>query len=77
MNEVIKNVAELVKNADSSEQLYYYRLHYLGRNGVIVTAIKNLGEYALEDRPARGREIAQAQNKISNILNRKLNELRG
>jgi phenylalanyl-tRNA synthetase alpha chain len=74
-NAMEDTVISKLANVDTQEQLEQIRIEYLGKNGLLTQALKNLASYSEEERKKIGAELNQVKQAITAHLEHKKKEL--
>jgi len=76
VEELLKQAICEIKSASTSATLRQIEIHYLGKQGLITTKMRDLGKLPAEDRPAFGKAINDAKIAMTNLLEDHMHQLK-
>ena len=75
IDEILENAKKEVENADSTDSINAIRNKYLAKKSELMSLLATLGSLSPEDRKSFGQKLNEARNFISDILNKKFEEI--
>jgi phenylalanyl-tRNA synthetase alpha chain len=75
LNNLLHQATTEIQSATDLKTLDHYRVHYLGKKGVLTDFLKTLGQIPPEKRPEEGQKINVVKQKIQELLEQKTTEL--
>lgn len=68
LDHLLKSATKEITNAEDLKSLDYYRVHYLGKKGVLTESLKSLGQLPPEERPAMGQKVNVIKTQIQTLI---------
>lgn len=65
---IVDDAKQAVNNAQDTQQLDLVRVEYLGKKGKITAYLKQLGDVSPDERPVIGKEVNQAKQAVSALI---------
>lgn len=76
MQDLINQLESKLKDSKTNEDIKQLKSVYLGKNGIITNLLKELGQYAKEERIAKGKHLNELKNSILNKIELRQEELK-
>lgn len=76
LDELVQEASQAVANAADLKALDHYRVHYLGKKGILTEFLKNLGQLPSEERPIVGQKVNLAKQKIQELIESRITLLK-
>lgn len=75
LEDILQQAETEIHTAADLKSLDHYRVHYLGKKGVLTEYLKTLGKLSPEERPAAGQKINVIKEKIQALIEQRDREL--
>lgn len=75
LDELLQQATEAISNAADLKTLDHYRVLYLGKKGQLTESLKSLGQIPPEQRPALGKKVNDAKQKLQELIEQKISVL--
>lgn len=75
LDQLLKQAAEQIQQAEDLRVLDDYRIHYLGKKGQLTEYLKRLGQLPAEERPLAGQKVNSIKEEIQVLIENKVSEL--
>lgn len=68
IDHLVKEATHKITNASDLKTLDDYRIHYLGKKGILTESLKSLGQLPPEERKTAGQKVNVAKDQILNLI---------
>ena len=72
LEQLLQQATHDIQTADDLKQLEHFRVHYLGKKGLLTESLKSLGQLPVAERPLVGQKVNQAKQKIQELIEAKI-----
>jgi len=75
LDNLLKQATTEILATTDLKQLDNYRVHYLGKKGILTESLKNLGQLPSEERPLAGQKVNTIKQKLQELIEQQHSEL--
>jgi len=75
LEDILREAESAIQSASDLRSLDQYRVHYLGKKGLLTESLKKLGQLSPEERPAAGQKINRVKEQVQALIEKKDAEL--
>src|SRR5579864_1164379 len=68
LDHLLKQATNEISNAEDLKSLDHYRVHYLGKKGILTESLKSLGQLSPEERPKMGQKVNVLKEQIQTLI---------
>lgn len=72
LDAILKQAVQEISTTDDLKHLDHYRVHYLGKKGILTECLKGLGQLPPDERPAAGQKVNSAKQQIQQTIDERL-----
>lgn len=73
---ILHDAEKAIQSASDLKSLDQYRVHFLGKKGVLTELLKTLGQLPTQERPALGQKINTAKETVAALIEKRDQELK-